>query len=165
MVCVRVSFALGLLGLAATGSLGCSNEPAKPGPEVVLEQFGGKLGVDVGGTAEVNVDVRSRGDAELTVRLADVRTDKYFGETLELKGPGRADDLGKVSRILYSARFTRPATDKGPCAGKESSLLLTLTRTGASPDVNGSLKAYCTPDAKGDEVDRILLKGALPRLK
>lgn len=163
----RLTFAAFGLGLAL--ALGCSKEPQKA-PEKTPEKatptrYAGALAVEAGGTADVALEVGKGGVAELTLRLGAVPNSVYFGESLELKGAGRADYVAPVKHMLYGARFTRPAAATGPCAGKPSSVRISLTRVDAADEVSGTVKAYCSPDAKGDEIDRLRVKGPLPALE
>lgn len=160
--------ALAGLGLLVALSLGCSKEPQKQPEKAAASaptRYAGTLAAEAGGTADVAVDVGKAGAAELTLRVAGLPNSVYFGESFELKGSGRADYVAPVKHTLYSARFPRPAATTGPCAGKESSVRLSLTRVGAADEVSGTIKAYCSADAQGDEIDRVLVKGALPALK
>jgi hypothetical protein len=104
--------------------------------------FKGTLAVDIRGSADVTLAVRSPSEMDATVTLADGYGLAASGAPLTARG--RIESFPEAAAWqLYTARFSSPPIAGGPCADKPVSLALALTRRDGNARVAGALTAYC----------------------
>jgi hypothetical protein len=139
--------------------LGCdlSSEPS-----VDSRHLEGELALELRDQIGITIDVSVDGQS-MRVRLMPGAGYDLLAPDAALEADGKVSALPETGAVLYSAKFSAPAQQTGPCGSEPVSVALALHREGNNAYVIGGLSVYCGADRwYGTPVRILRIAGELP---
>ena len=150
--------------LVAALLLPCCSEQETITPVALGSAYEGTLAVEIRGSAAVSIATAPNGDVPVSVQPDMIGAAGLLDPSMKLSVPGRVEPFPETESELYTAKFSVPARNDGPCGASPMSLGLSLLRRGHNNHVGGSLTAYCGADRFSGVPARVLrLSGDLPK--